>query len=705
MNADDEWRHLDGVDWLCVEPAQPRTADEAEPPTVEAGLVLAHGYAHESPAELGIGAAAFGALARELSRPRETSGPQVVAVQAAARVFLQDTIIRLAGSRDAVRLGLERLNALLSHPDEIDLADRPEPAEFGWHDWSYELTAWFGMGPVAWAAETAPVWSGDPEEARRLLTRSQPAREGRTVGWVTDPTVLPQHGDSPSTGSGRESVLRWREPSPVAAGPGAVVNTWANNLLSGRIGAGAVDLLALRLLARTLHRDLVEFRSLVGQLEISYEQVDADALFAVRALPGPAGFDAAATRAALLEALQTFAGLAEVTLADELTRARQAEALNVELAPGSRAIDAFRSGTRPGWSEVVAGYDALTVDDLRAACLRLLDHTLTGVADETTGPTSADPYPNPQQILRPLWLAPDLPKPGRPRIWRRALFPLGLEGAPGGISRLRANSQVLEVITTAPNFKGAVRRFAPQRRSVDLSSVAVRIDRGEAYTSLIDTDNRRFTITWPAFLRRRALRSLVDAATPPPVRVSAPVTEELSVDLRRRVTRARIGAVILAVVLIGFALLLFFHPVTGQNRAEVQQPLTSNARVGTAITLPNGTAITVSDPTWHAIENGNRQELDLTAEFCGGGETVAQNVDDNARNLVRVDGFSLGGLTPANRAVTPSGVGASSLAPAELARGQCVHGMIGFSVDATTAPSGGTVTYRNSAGDVLDWLL
>lgn len=59
----DGWQRSNGVDWLYDEPVSGGDG------SVEAGLVIGHGYAHEAPADLGLGASAMTALVRELNRP------------------------------------------------------------------------------------------------------------------------------------------------------------------------------------------------------------------------------------------------------------------------------------------------------------------------------------------------------------------------------------------------------------------------------------------------------------------------------------------------------------------------------------------------------------------------------------------------------------------------------------------------------------
>ena len=116
----DGWQRVNGLDVLCVEPI---TGAEV----VNAGLVLPHGYADETPSELGIGAAAVAIIVRELARPRETDAG-VVQVQSAGRVNLRDTVVQLTGSRDAVRLGLITLGQILTDPRPLDLTGSAGPA-------------------------------------------------------------------------------------------------------------------------------------------------------------------------------------------------------------------------------------------------------------------------------------------------------------------------------------------------------------------------------------------------------------------------------------------------------------------------------------------------------------------------------------------------------------------------------------------------
>lgn len=287
----DGWQRINGVDWLCVEPVSGGDG------SVEAGLIIGHGYAREAPVDLGLGAAAMTALVRELNRPRETGDLRVVELSAAAQVNLQDTVLRLVGSPDAVRLGLVALDALLSDPSWVDVDELPNPPTYVWSGWTSELTAWFGMGPAVFATEYERPWSGDPQRLRQLLGDLHPGRGAHVVGWTSDQSLLGLvfRGADPALTTPESAAanhpLRWRDPSPVADGPRSVVGTFHNNLLTVRLREDPVSSLALRLLARTVRRNLVEFTQLVRGLDLIVEQVGGESLFALRAVPNEQGYD------------------------------------------------------------------------------------------------------------------------------------------------------------------------------------------------------------------------------------------------------------------------------------------------------------------------------------------------------------------------------------------------------------------------------
>ena len=94
------WRTVGGVDWLTLDPAEVEDADTGY---ARLGLVLAHGYAHESPADLGIGAVAAAVLEQVLGRPVETEDHRVVEPSVSARVGVQETVVAVSGEVAVVR--------------------------------------------------------------------------------------------------------------------------------------------------------------------------------------------------------------------------------------------------------------------------------------------------------------------------------------------------------------------------------------------------------------------------------------------------------------------------------------------------------------------------------------------------------------------------------------------------------------------------
>ena len=696
----DGWQRIDGTDWLCVEPGtQHRVEPDADPTVdsqVEAGLVFAHGYAHETPAQAGIGAVAARILVGELSRPRETD-LGVVELSAVAQVNLQDTVIRIAGTIEAVRLGLAALDRVLRDPTGLDLSYLPSPPTFGWSGWGDELGAWFGMGSCAFAAANDDLWSGDPDQLLELIGGLHPSRGTRMVGWTSEPSLLGVFGaatDEPTaevTSEPRADPLRWREPGPVADGPASLGTSVHENLLTARLPASRVNELAVRLLARTVHRRLVLLSRLVSAIELTVEQVGGDLLVAMRVVPGERPYQAAKTRLALDEALQASASWSDAALVDELRRARQAESLNLDLAPLGRAIDAARSGTRPTWSEIVQSYDTMTTDDLRLATTHLHRAALYGVPIEKQAPS--DP---------PLWQPPPVDVLSEPCLKRRSVIALPLQGIDGRRPSLRINDSALELTSKPPILLPRGMSPGPKtrvRQAVDLAKLAVRIDYGATYTTLIDQNQHSLTITWPAYLRRSPVRTMVDDATPPGATITTAVDPAMASRLKTRFFKMRLGLVIQAIVYSGFILLLIFHPVTGHPRSDDQRPVISSVAAGRQVSLANGTTLLVSSPLWSSTQNGARQTLSASVRACGGGKTIDQNGTSDQRNTVGPDQFEITGISPASRAVGS----ADPLQPSSLAQGQCASGAIAFSVDATAPVGGAGFHYTNSAGDDLTW--
>ena len=707
----DGWHSINGVPWLCVEPNADPSHEGSADRQCEAGVVLAHGYVHETPAEAGIGARAAAALVRELSRPRETADFGVVELSVGARVNLQDTAIRIIGTAAAVRSGLAALDRLLRDPTDLDL-DRPASSPtFFWDGWSDELTAWFGMGTVALVAEEMISWSGESERLRAMVAGLHPSRGSRTVAWTSEPSLIgsafAERADSPTTAPADSPTttsadaladrtaqpFRWRDPDPVADGPASVAGHVFNNLFTLRVPANRANDLALRLLTRTVRRSLVELTRLAGALDLTIEQVGADLLFAVRAVPGQQRYQPSRTRRALDEALAVYDASTDAALAEELRRAQQADALAGDLAPFARALDAHRSGTHPTWTDIVESFQRLTTDDLRRAITQVRRSMLFGV-----------PSDDPNAPPPPLWQPPPVPEPQRPWLQRGSKFPITTAGAPNNRSRLRVTDQVVQILTRPGRFRGAL-QFAPIRAAMNLSALALRVDHAEGYTTLVDTDNRRVTITWPAFWRTAAVRAKIDRATPDGLRITTPLSAEQSAALHQRVIRGRIGIGVAVIVAVGFVLLFIFAPVTGQNRADAQQPTVRTVPAGQQVSLANQTTIVVSDPRWSAYQNGSRQLLSLTVRACGGGATVDPNADSETRNRIGVDQFQLIGITPASRPATAIGVRPGPLLTTQLVQGQCTTGSISFSVDATAPVGGGRIQFVNGAGDDLSWTL
>ena len=464
----DGWQRTDGVDWLCVEPISGGDG------SVEAGLVFGHGWAHEPPADQGIGVAAMGVLVRELTRPRETVDHRVVELNAAARVNLQDTVLRMTGSPEAVRLGLAALADLVGDPSGLDVTELPNPPTCSWSGWTTELTAWFGMGTAAFAAEYAQPWDGDPDRLRQLLRGLHPRHDRSIVGWTTDAELLGlTFGEPPALtglltmGSPSDApALRWRDPSPVADGSRSVVGTFHNNLLVVRVPAQPIDALALRLLSRTISRNLGDFHSLIRGLDLIGERVNRDLLFAARAVPFEQGYDPAQTSRALDEAMAAYAGLSDATLLDDLAAARDLDALNLDLAPGSRAVDAHCSGRRLTRDELVGTFDGATVAELRHAIGRVRRGALFGV--QGTHHVAEG---------RPIWQPPPVPAPTDPSWNRRSLVRLAMDGTDQVRPRITADSAVLEV-TGPPKSNHGQGPHLPVRMAVDLTAIAITVDRG-----------------------------------------------------------------------------------------------------------------------------------------------------------------------------------------------------------------------------------
>jgi hypothetical protein len=680
----DSWRTINGVDWLCTD----RGAAGSAPG--ELGVLLAHGYAHESPAELGIGAAAAFVLARELARPRETADHGVVQLEIATEVNLQDTVILMTGGAEALRLGLIALDGLLRDPRSLNVTGLPNPRRFAWTGWSNELNAWVGMGPAALAAETDEPWSGDPAELERFVRRLDPRQGKRTIVWTTDAELVgAAFTDPPTSSVVDDRPLTWRETTPTGSA-GSVTSTYNNNLLTARVPSNRANEIALRLLARTVHRSLVEFTQLVASLQFTVEQIGTDTLFAVRAVPHDGPTDWFAVGNALLQAVEASAAFPDTILAEEIEKSRSPESIGFDLAPTGRAINAMRSGTRPTPGELWNELDTMTVAELRQGTQLVRTSSLFGVPPGVAAPPE-----------RPLWQPPVLPPIARPEVTRRSLVRLP---AAAGPSRqvVRATSTTLQKTVKPQRKTSHALSAGPTTTLVDLTAVVARIDSGDTWTTLVDRENRRLTLAWPAYLRAAPLRALVDAAAPPRRRMALRVDPSLTADLHTQLRKWRTGLIVQLLVVILVVVLLIWQPVTGKT---YQHPVVTVVPIGSTVTLGNGSTVRVSGARWRMAENRGRQYVVADVRYCGGGVTVDRNTAEDARNYVTPERFGVNGIAPASRAFLPLTNGEIALHSTSLAQGQCAEGKIGFEVDAAKPPAGARISYYNGSGDKLEWSL
>lgn len=703
------WRTLNGVDWL-VAGGLPES-----PAEVEFGLVLAHGYAQESPADLGIGSAAMAALSRELARPRETSDHRVVQVQTGVAVHLQDSVLLLRGDVESVRLAVAALDQLLSDPTHLDTADLPDQRRWAWSGWTQELRAWFGMGTPALAAHSEAAWPTDDPRLREFVRSLHPARGRRAVIWVSDPALAGVAFDQPLTdqseGGERSGgpvpsgpPLEWRTPAPTAAGPGSLVGTYENNVLTARVPASRAQTWANRVLAQTVYRSLVEFSASAAGLDVTAELVGSDQLVAVRAEPHERGFDPAVVRAGLLEALEATAGFPDQVLEQEIARARAPESIEADLQLLGRAIDALRSGTRPSPAEIVAELDALTVADLREGLARLRSSSLLGVSAIDPPPVAspaepASPAGPTDPADRSLFLPPVLAPVRRPYLGRRGVIP---QRTPAGLRRqsVRVTPETLQQ-TLKPVRGSGQARGKSTTTAVDLTAIVVRADEGSDRTTLIDREGRRVNLTWPTYWRVAPLRALVDDATPASTRMTSPAEPALAADLRRRLRTWRIGLVVQAVVYSGLLVLLILGPVTG--RGQDQKPVVTTVSAGSVVTLGNGSTVAVSGGGWQQQAQRPRGNLTADVRYCGGGVTVDRDTGDDARNYVTPDRFEVTGIDPASRRSLVPNPRDLMLQATQLDQGQCTEGKIGFEIDAGELPPGTRIRYHNGSHDDISW--
>lgn len=672
------WRTVGGVNWLSVE--TPDGHDD-----VELGLVIAHGYAHESPADLGIGAAAIAALTRLLARPIETPDHRIVEASVTARVGLQESIIAVRGDLAAVQHAAAMIERLLKSPEELEGSGRPDPRRFAWTGWSRELAAWFGVGTVSIAAENVDPWIGDQARFADFVRSLHPASGRAMVAWSDAPelvgTVFAGPGVRPSLST---HPLAWRDPAPSAAA-GSVTGSFANNLLTVRMPSGPLTELALIILGQTVQRSLVVLTQLVESLEVTWEAVGADELYALRAVPHEGTTDWVEVRTALIQAVDAIADMLDPLLAQHLSAARDSVSTR---NPVVRAIETLRTGVRSGAAMADDMPESATIDDLRRSLQQVQAATLVSVpSNELASPE------------RPLLVTP-APRTGQgPTVKRRSRFPVWLRDIPDR-QRIRADASSLQQ-TLLPKYAKATPGALKQTTEViDLTRLAARVDEGAELSTLIDVDDRRVTLTWPAYFRPAALRRLVDGATPAgatiqrtadPIRVA-----QLRSDARKATTSTILASGLLLIALV----LIVWHPVTGTPTGDYQVPVVTTVPIGTVVPLGNGSTVQVSNPTWKPVETSTHPVLVIDVRYCGGGVTVDRNTAADARNYIGPDRFELAGIAAASRQTYI--FSGPELKATELQDGQCAQGKLAFDIDADK-PDGIQVAYHNGSGDNLTW--
>ncbi len=674
------WHTVGGVRWLSVDAPEGQL-------DVELGLVIAHGYAHETPAELGIGAAAVAALTQLIARPLETADQRIVEPVVSARVGLQETIIAVRGDLAAVRHGASMLERLLTTPEELEGAGRPDPRRFTWTGWSSELAAWFGVGPVSLAAENVDPWIGDHARFVDFVRSLHPASGRTLVAWTDVPELVGAvFADPVAQPALAVRPLAWRDPAPNQAA-GSVPASYANNLITVRMPSGRLTDLALTILGQTVHRSLVVLTQLVASLEVSWDAVDTDELYAIRAVPHERTTDWVEVRGALVQALDAIADTLDPVLGEQLSAARGS---STGKNPVARAVEVLRTGGRPTEFGQDASLETATIDDLRRTLQKVQASTLVSLPTTELAPAG-----------RPLFV-PSAPAPvGRPTVSRRSMVHVWLRGILDR-QRIRADASTLQQILEPKYRKADPGALQKVSETIDLSRLAARVDRGGEYSTLIDRDDRRLTLIWPAYLRAAALRRLVDGATPAGATIRRNADPMQVTQLRSDLRRARTSTILTSILLLIALVLFIWSPVTGTPNSAYQDPVVTTVGVGEVITLGNGSTVQVKDPTWRTVKTSSYPVLVVAVRYCGGGVTVDRNTAEDARNYISPDRFELRGVAPASRQTFI--FAGTELKTTQLQDGQCTQGQIAFDIDAER-PAGIQVAYHNGSGDDLGWSL
>ncbi|MBE7162182.1 MAG: hypothetical protein INR72_13135, partial [Williamsia herbipolensis] len=486
-----------------------------------AALVLGRGWVDTTIADGGLPPVVAATLRRELSRPLEAASGAVHQVRVDVEVGLEDTLVVVEGSAEAVLAAGHRLEDLLRRPEQIVFElpaekDRIHGHPFG--SWGVELAAWFGGGPATVLADTVAPWDGALDALHAALRALAPGAGVAAVGATTVPRVAQElfadvRGIDLAASANRPSALRWRHPTP-----GAVAGR-TTHVLSARAPGGILGQVALRLLIDTVNRSFAVSHPIEG-LAASAAVVDGARLVVLEAVAGRTPLDPGTCESVAATAVSAFAELSDDVL-DVAVGELASDGVRAQytgLVPG--LLRTLRTGRTIDGAEIAAEIDAITRPALRAA-IDELGHAvlLTGLQDD----------PPDRRVLSVV----DVPIGTSPskHVGR---FPVESPAGP----------RFAGVEVSGPRL---AQTFSPTRRDragddrivLDLRRVVARVDIGDDVTRLVDDTARQVALVWPALRRADRLRHIISEAVPAERTVRVPGDPAFASWLRSRGGRGR----------------------------------------------------------------------------------------------------------------------------------------------------------------------
>ncbi len=668
MDDDYRWTQAGGVDWLVTPPIPGQ--DHAM-----AGVIIGYGRADQAMDRLGIADLFAAALRRELARPVDSSGAPPAEV--ITRLGATSLAIIFRGRPDDVEVAVRRLPAILADPEPLSVDDalrRRVAAGAAEADpltgWEEAIAARYGAGPLALSTWQLPALPTILEaEVRALAYRLRPGADSvPAVGFTDDPFLL---GVGWPAG---HSVPRPALPRCDVALPAVIGTQQPFQLLSAVTGGDAAGIVAGYATAVTVQRRLAALDEQEAGVVGRAHWIGPELLLTLDRTRSPSPPDVTA------EALEALDIVSELYPEGIDSLRREVVDAGAERTPGSTIALAMRrlaDGTRSTPDARRAELERLTVEEIRTELARLRASVVLQIPAGSSAPAGFT-----------VW-RPPLPAPrGRRYV---AAMPVGRWRAPREV--LRSDGDLLYRTLDVNGHRAF--------HGVDLGHLALRLDRAEDRTLLIDDRFRVIDIAWPLH-RGRGLRNLVDRATATVATTPMPVDGTDHLMLARATTRWRrnrwiaLAAVIVAVAL-GIVGIVRPGAVTTGTPRQTGTHVT--AAMGEPARLANGTMITVSDPARRSFQG---QRL-ITAEvrFCAGGPTNQGGGDDQARDYIGPEKFSLVAGDGTQSGVGPfSGDSRAPLTAIQLDDGECAEGTISFTVPTSGAAQ---IRYHNVVDDDVRW--